>query len=276
MSVNVESIAITSIEKITIFDENDEYIGTLDDLTGATMTQDLEKVDIVGSKGAKLMQMKRNKSVTGQASNGTFNLAVAAADLGTEVKRNQTVTFRWKEILPVSNDEATLSYTPAGDAGAEIFGLYLIDNKGVCVKKFKQVTTTPATGEFRLTGKTINFFAGDIVGGTTDSGKIAVWYDRTLTNATVVSNLSDTVAKNVHMVIDCLAESKECDVYYVQIDVPKASLSGNFDIGGGDTQTMYNISWEALASKCDGATGKFWDYIVVDDEIVKAAEGSGT
>ena len=146
--------------------------------------------------------------------------------------------------------------------------MYKLNDDGITLgDKLTYVSgTTPASGKYVQDGSALTFLPADVAVGD----KIVVWYDRTVTGATRVSNLGDKVAKDVHMVIDVLAEDKACNVYYGQLDIPKAALKGTFDLGYSGSQTMQNIEWEALAVACSGSTAKFWDLLIVDDDVIES------
>lgn len=262
--ITVDNLMITSLETITAFSlGTDEYLFTLDELTEAKLTQSQDSNDIVGARGAVLGKLKTTKKVTGTATNGLLSLPALAADLGGGVKRDQSVSFRWKDVCAVASNAATLKYTPAS---SELFGVYMLNADNTLGKKFEQVSATPATGQVKVSGTTLTFFEGDL----SEGDKIVCYYDRTVTGATVVENEGGKLSKDVHMVIDALAEDTACNQYYVQIDIPKAALSGSNEIGGGDSQMMHSIEWEALASKCGGTSNRYWSYIVVDDAVIEA------
>lgn len=274
MSVTAENLAITSIEVATAFTLDDDYLFTADELNDATLSQGLEKVDITAARGAKMSQLKRNKTVTGKITNALLSLPAMAADLGTTVKRDQSSTFRWKDVLTsvadgASNTTVSLQYAPAGTVGSNIYGVYMLNTDGVTLgKEFAYASGATATADkYIVNGSALTFLLSDVPVGS----KIVVWYDRTVTGVTKIENLASTVAKDVHLVLDCLAEDKMCNVYYVQIDIPKASLNGTFDVGASDNQIMQNIEFESLAVACSGSTAKFWDMLIVDDAVIEAA-----
>ncbi len=264
MMLSVDNLMITSLETITAFTVGtDEYLFTLDELTEAKLTQSQESNDIVGARGAVLGKLKTTKKVTGSATNGLLSLPALAADVGGEVKRNQSVSFRWKDVCTVNSDAATLKYAPAS---SELFGVYKLNADNTLGARFEQVSTTPATGNVKVDNTALTFFEGDLQ----DGDRVVCYYDREISGATIVENESGKLSRDVHMVIDALAEDTSCNQYYVQIDIPKASLSGSSEIGGGDSQIMHGIEWEALASKCGGMVNKYWSYIVVDDGVIDA------
>lgn len=268
MAIRVDDITLTSIEALVAFARGSEaLLFELSEPTQFSLKQGLDKKEIVGKNGAKLGELKRNKTVTGSAANGTINLPALAADLGTTVTRDYATTYRWRETLTVNTAAVTLSYTPAGTAGSEMISVRKMVGEQATAS-YTQVTGTVATGECKLATKTLSFYASDVTNGDV----IEVWYDRSITGATVVSNVADEIAKNVHLMIYALAEDRACNVYYVLIDIPNASLGGTVEIGAGDSQVMHNIEFEALGTRCNGTTKKFWDMLVIDDEDIEAAE----
>ena len=125
-------------------------------------------------------------------------------------------------------------------------------------KKFTQVASEPQTGQFTYTpgGKTFTFFADDIEDGT----EIVAFFD-VETTATKISNDSETYSKVLNLYVDATAQDNCDNAYHVQIHIPRADFSGEFELTMGGDPSVHAIEVESLAGGCTGSTN-LWDFIV--------------
>lgn len=253
---NIGDLAITSLEKITAFEVNNgDYICTMDELQDASLANSEEKQDIVGKQGRKITSLKKNKSVTVSGTSGMISGPLLAKQVGSEFEEG-TFTVRCTDYTTVSGGKAKTEFKAAGSVGAEIHELYIRNSDGTLGKKLTQ-SAEVAVGVYKYDPSTCTLeFHTDVINGT----EIAVIYDRQVKGARL-QNLSDKYSGKATLYIDCFAEDKCANVYYVQIKIPKADFSGEFSLEMGDSQTMHNFEAEALAGAC-GSNGALWEYTV--------------
>lgn len=270
MSVNPNDLIITSLETIDAFSLQDEYLWTLDELSQAQIQNTEDTEDVTGKNGRLLKTLKRNKSVTISGTNGVISGGMMATQVGSKFVQGSDKKVRVTEFITVKESNPAAS----GDNFAS--NVLTLTNSGVyAVKKtLTDGTTTDltkvaadatlATGQYKVTGSGITFFAGDI----TDGNVLVVTYDKTVTGSSV-DNIADNehYADTVKLYINAFAEDKCGKVYRIQFYVPKADFSGSFDIELGGSQVTHAFEAKSLAGGCGALTnrGLLWTYTVFED-----------
>ena len=264
--VNVNDLTITSLEEIIAYNLGGEYLWTIDELQNTTISNTQDKVDITGKQGRKLNSLKRNKAVKVSGTNGMLSLGMIATDTGTTVVRDTTAQYKWWEIVNISDNSATTTYTAVGTVGAEIDALYIINPDGTRGAKLEQ-DANATEGKFTYTPSTKKLsFVADAYNGQ----KAVVYYTRKI-NAAVISNDSGKYSQKCTLYINALAEDKCNTVYLVQFVIPVADFSGNFDITMGDNQATHSFEAESLCSGCYGGSARLWDMVVIGENAEDAA-----
>lgn len=261
--MNVNDIAITSLETITAFDVvSGAYKFTLDELQNATIANSQETADVTGKGGRKLTTLKRNKAVTVSGNNGLVSGGLLEAQVGTEFAHKATEVL-WTDYLTVSSNAATTSYKAVGTTGAEIDTLYIKNADGTLGSQLEQASTA-ASGKFAYAPatKALTF------SGVTDGTEIVVFYNRKIT-ADVLENESDKYSGKCALYIDALGEDKCANVYRVQFFVPKADFSGEFSIELGGDQAVHAFEAQAEAGACGSAAG-LWTYTIFGADTADA------
>lgn len=253
--VNTDRLIITSLDQMTFFNNASQVEFIMDELQDTTISNAQEKVDITGRNGAKIAQLKRNKTVTITANNGFVVGGGLAAQTGADVEQGQ-YNIRTYEIVTVNSNAATIEGTPAGSTGAEIVDLYVRNANGSQGKRFTQDATASATGKFAYSEKAITFFEGDLE----DGDVVVVWYDMQ-TQAARIINDSKRYSKTLRGYIDITCTDNCDNEYHGQIYIPRADFSGEFDIAMGTDATVHALSIEALADTCTG-TGNLWEWYI--------------
>lgn len=253
--VNVNDIAITSIETITAFDVlTGAYLFTLDEIQDASIAQGEEKTEVTGKQGRVLTYLKRNKSVTISGNNGFLSGGLLELQTGSSFE-NKTTEVLWTDYLTVNSNAATTTYKAVGTTGAEISAIYVKNADQTLGAELEQAATA-ASGKFTYdpTTKALKF------SGIADGTEIVVLYTRKIT-ADVLVNESDSYSKKATLYVDLLGEDKCANVYRIQIYMPKADFSGEFSLDMGDSQTAHAFEAESLAGAC-GAGSNLWTYTV--------------
>lgn len=256
--MKITDLAITSLETITVFDTNGDYLFTLDELQNATLNQGQEKVDITGKQGRKITSLKRNKTVTVSGTNGLVSTGLLEMQTGGEFVDGEGLVL-WPDEITATAAGTTINttYTPVGAAGAEIIALYKKDENGVLGKKYEQGKTDGEGDALAADGFT--FADGVITLGESveKDAEFVAYYNRKIAQALTLENISDKYSKKGKVYIDAMAEDKCANVYRVQYFIPKADFNGEFEQTLGDDQTVHAFEIEALAGGCDGVNGFF-------------------
>lgn len=253
--MNINDLAITSLETISVFDiATGNFKFALDELQDFTLEQTQDSTDITGKQGRKITTLDRNKAVTISGTNGLVSGGLLELQTGGTFE-NKTTEVMWNDYLTVASNKATTTWKAVGTTGAEIEALYVRNTDGTLGDELTQASTA-ASGKFAYApaSKELTF------SGLTDGTEVVVYYKRKIT-ADVLDNKSDVYSGKAMVYVDALAEDKCSNVYRVQFFIPKAKFSGEFSLELGDDQTVHAFDAEALAGSC-GAGGKLWSYTV--------------
>lgn len=256
MAVNTDRLIIISLDQMMCFNNANELEFVMDELQDTTISNAQENVDITGRNGAVIAQLKRNKTVSITGNNGFLVGGGLAAQTGADVEQG-TFTIRMSEVLTVNSNAVTLSGDPAGEAGAEILAVYKRNENGTMGDKFEQDVTASA-GKFEYSEKTITFSSGELQ----DGDQVVVWYDQE-TEAAKIVNDSKRYSKTLRMYIDATAKDNCDNEYHVQIQIPRADFSGEFDIAMGSDATAHSWTVNCLADTCSGS-GNLWEFYVFE------------
>lgn len=276
-AINVQDIAITSLETITAFgigDRSGEYLFTLDELQNVSIANGQEKVDITGRGGRKLTSLKRNKTVTISGANGMVSGGLFEMQTGGKFA-NATTEVMWRDYLTVKTGlTCNTKYVAIGSvdpvsgepANDNIEHLYVLNDDGTINKKLEQDDTV-ATGKFTYSTETkaLTFSENDVSVGT----EILVLYTRKILANTLVNDSTDYSGK-CEMYIDAIGEDKCANLYHIQFFIPKADFNGEFTFEMGDNQSVHNFEAEALSGAC-GSGGKLWTYTIFGAEAPDVA-----
>ena len=273
-ALQVADLTITELQTITAFGigaDSGDYLFTLDELQDTTLSQSEEITEITGRGGRRLASLKQNKTVTISGTSGLMSAGLLEMQTGGEFT-DGTYTIKRTEYVGVNTTTyaGTLEHALKNTTVPKVYGR---NAKGVAIKELTYQTSgdTPTTGKFLLdtdsAGKNIvKLYSADV--GTADdkvSSLLVVYESEISTGAYQLKNDSDKFASKCALYIDCIAEDKCANTYRVQIYIPKADFSGEFDISLGGDQTVQAFSAEALAGGYCGAdtsAGTLWTWTV--------------
>ena len=254
---NIGDLMVTSLDTITAMSlSGDELLAILDELQNATISNTEDTQDITGKNGRKLNTLKRNKGVKISGTNGLLSSGLMAVQVGGEFAEKAKASVQWTERVAVTGGKAATTYKAVGTTGAEIMAVYMANADGSAGTKLTQ-DAAAAEGKFAYKPDTKELsFHTDVADGT----EVIVIYMRNV-KAGVLSNNSNKFAKKAHLFVDATAEDRCGNVFHVQIEVPKADFSGQFDMAFGDNQATHAFEAVSLAGAC-GAGGNLWNYTV--------------
>ncbi len=266
-AIQVPDLAITELQTITAFglgDNAGDYLFTLDELQDVTLSQAEESTEITGRGGRRLATLKQNKTVTISGTSGLYSAGLLELQTGGNFAKSTTATVKRTEYLPVVSNTVTLNYTPSGAIDA----VYVRDDSGI-VSKVLTVTSASSVsaGNYKINAGSSSTPTTLTLAEADAASSVIVVYNSTVTG-NVLTNDSGTFAQKAALYIDALAEDKCANTYRVQIYIPKADFSGEFDIALGGDQTVQAFSAEALAGSfcgADATAGTLWTWTVFTD-----------
>jgi hypothetical protein len=255
----VNDIAITSLETITGFDIiTGDLLFVLDELTDATISNTEDKQEVTGRHGHKITNLKRNKGVTINGTNGIVSGGLIATQTGG-VFQNTTTQIMWADYLTVNGyHTATTNFIAVGTSGAEIEELYIRNADGTLGTKFTQGSSVGSRVFTYDTSTKVITFNSAITEGT----EIVAYYKRNITANTIDNNV-DSYSKKCVIYVDALGEDKCSNVFRIQFYIPKADFTGQFDFEMGDNQTAHDFEAESLTGACvAGRRDILWTYTI--------------
>jgi len=241
-----------------------DVLGTVSDLQTMSMDNAQENVYSMGGAGNPYISaFSHSKRVTGTAVAGTFDNRIIALITGSNISTGAvTVPLPYEDVI-IGTDEATISYTPVGEADSEILTVEILGNSGVSETLTQGAIA--ATGVFAYATKALTFFADDY-----DDGTIArVYYDiTTAATANSIVNKSDKESSTVRLEMKSLVKDANDNEYMALIIVYKAKLTGNWTLGTGaaDDPAVLDVSFEGL--KKSAYETDFWNMVVYDGSTV--------
>ena len=266
---SIGDLMLTSLEKAEFYTLGaQDFMFALEDLQDWTVTGAQTTNTINGARGVPLAAIKSQKGVTGSMTNGVLSLPALAADVGGEVAYSDSVTIRWTDVVTMTSaTSATINYTPAA---GYIYLVALQNEDGTIGKRFTLAKGgTPEAGQYTINTKSLTFSADDSI---PTNAKLVVKYDRSMSNAAVMTNPGDTFSKDATMIATFIGEDKACNQYLVQATFNKVSLDGAMTWGAGDEAKTYDLAWTAYANRCSGSANQFYSIVIVSDDDVDAAE----
>ena len=262
--ITLADLTPTSVETITAFDMNGDFLFTLDELQSVTIGHSEDTVEITGRQGRLLNTLKRNKAVTLSGNNGMVSMGMLGAQIGADVTSG-TTTYLHNERLTVNSDKATTTYKAVGTAGKEIVAVRLMN--GDALGTVMEQASTAAAGKFAYnpTSKQLTFNDGELPDGT----EIAVFYNRKI-NANTLTNPSDKYGYKAEIFLDVIMEDMCSKVYRVQFHFFRMDFNGTFDLEFGENQAVHAFEANSLSTGCN-SKGELWEATIFESDTADAA-----
>ncbi len=262
--ITLADLTPTSVETITAFDMNGDFLFTLDELQSVTIGHSEDTVEITGRQGRLLNTLKRNKAVTLSGNNGMVSMGMLGAQIGADVTSG-TTTYLHNERLTVNSNKATTTYKAVGTAGKEIVAVRLMN--GDALGTVMEQASTAAAGKFAYnpTSKQLTFNDGELPDGT----EIAVFYNRKI-NANTLTNPSDKYGYKAEIFLDVIMEDMCSKVYRVQFHFFRMDFNGTFDLEFGENQAVHAFEANSLSTGCN-SRGELWEATIFESDTADAA-----
>lgn len=235
------------------------YLGTASELQDMKISNSQDEVYALGKNEAKLSAFGKNKGVTLSGTSGQFEQFLLGLQSGSGVIVGDS-TFEKSETLLVEADNTVkIKYKATA-----IKSVAIVTANGNVTSTLEEAVSA-STGKFAFATATgIITFDVDVTEGT----KVKVIYDTVAKDAMKITNDSKTFSKIVSItgntvVVDGCSNTE----YLAQLVMPKAKVSGTYDIDLNGEPAVQSFEIEALTG-C-GQTN-LWDLVIVDDEAFTA------
>lgn len=230
------------------------YLGTASELQEMTISNSQDEVYALGKNEAKLSAFGKSKGVTLSGTSGQFEQFLLGLQSGSGVTVGNA-TYEQSETLTVG-DSHTAKIKYKADAIKSV--AIVTANGNVASTLEEAVSASEGKFAFAKSTGTITFHT-DVAKGT----KVKVLYDTVAKDAVKITNDSKTFSKVVSItgntvVVDGCSNTE----YLAQLVMPKAKISGTYDIALNGEPAVQSFEIEALTG-C-GQTN-LWDLIIVDD-----------
>jgi hypothetical protein len=235
----------------------------LDSLKTSGLENTSEIVYVQGGSGnPKLVGFSGSRAARFTLQDALFSNDMIAMMLGTDVVTG-AVPVTVNEALTVTSNAATLEYTPTTTGALKSVNKLLAD--GTISDPLIYTASTPTTGQYKVTGKSISLFAGDVATG----GKILAYYETTAgADTKQLKAQTNKFAGSYKLILDVLVRDffTKQD-FYAQIVIPSAKIEDSFNLTmapDGDPSVL-DIPMEALA--VPGTKDLYTMYIFDESEL---------
>ena len=268
MDFDVKNLVIDRCKRLTGFRKDGTIKYSLTQVQDLSLAITGDQTDAVDNVGTTIMSFQRAKTATLSGSNALFDIALLAAQSGTEV---QVATATKKFLVPFADyidvttaDTATLTRIPVVMPG-DTFAVKVIAkiNGDDTIGQQFTAAAVAATGEFSLAGKIATFEAGEVNVG--DKLYALYWYeaDDTANNSAVMveANAKDWALPG--QVIGEIVAFDPCDeeqVIGVIVDCPSGRLSVDADLTFG-TEMEHPFEIQLSQKYCDSSKVLFRVYV---------------
>ena len=209
--------------------------------------------------GIRIALLDRSKAATVTWTNGLIVTNGIAAQVGAtieEASEDTPIVAPAIDLIKLTSaTTATLPHTPAN----QNVKIYKVGSTGGQGEKLTLAADAPETGEFSIAGTTVTFADGDFAAG--DS--VFAIYDYEAVVGKKISNKADEFTRNVRVVVEILVRDV-CDdkIYISRMVLPRAKLSGNFDIALGEASN-HPFEAAALIDLCS-VDQTLWDWFICE------------
>ncbi|KAF6626945.1 hypothetical protein H6F38_23090 [Paenibacillus sp. EKM208P] len=173
-----------------------------------------------------------------------FTNEVIAMMTGNDIKSGQ-VPIKYRDVLEVNGDKATLKFTPATPVNG-LNSVYTLTTDQVHEEEIEFSTGTLGTKQYTITGKELSFKAGEFADGT----KIVAYYTtQSGTSAKQITISSDKFAGSYELILDCLIRdtvTKQDFAAQIQIFDAKMEDNWNLTMAAEGDPSVFDIPIEIL------------------------------
>lgn len=265
MAIDTSKFAVQQIFTVDAFNlETGELEARFEDLKTSTLSNNGTVVYAQGGVGnPKIIGFSHSKESTLEIESAVISGGALGIQTGSGlIDLTETTLIPFDEVVTVSDNAATTTYTATGTTGEEIGFAYVLAEDGSIAKTLTQAATAESAGKFTYTtaGKKLTFFTGDVPNGS----QVLVVYYPTASSAYQINNSTEVFAQNVRLHCRTLFRDTCTGKDYVGVLViykAKAGEEWSFELSADGDPAVHSISFEALKS-CASPT--LWDIFIYD------------
>lgn len=214
---NVESVQLFDTVTGVLFAES--Y-----NLKTAPVNQSVDMNYAAGGQGnSRIAVFKSNKNIEIPISNALFDVILLGEQSGGSEEVAANITY---DVIYTTTtvDEADVDYALATNGNITVHEVTAADDKTL-VRNFTKVASSPATGEYSITGTVITFFAGDVPIGSF----IRVIQDvTTIQSINVITSYANQFAGTYKAVLIAPVEDLVTSKTYIgEVTIYRANISEN-------------------------------------------------
>ena len=166
-----------------------------------------------------------------------------------------------KETLTVESNSATITGTPKEGT----LGVAILNSDNSFGQSFKATSTTPKTGEYQLSGKTITFYAGDIK----DNTKIMACFLETSESTFTFSVPATAINRGLEFFADTITTNRETLVdSFMQLQVFSCATQNNSTLTFSATDpSEITLTLDVLADPSqldERGKPKLFDFVMIE------------
>lgn len=235
-NVDFDKIIMLGIEEVYAFDRSTgELKFAFDQIKSGELTGNNDVTYAEGKRGVRLATLKSNKTSGFNCENGYVVYSALATQMGAKIEEaseEAKIRVVRAELLAAADGKVTLSAAPADDS------LKVYETNSDKTKKAVVVGATNADKVVTIPDAT----AGEIY--------LCV-YDEEVTVAKRVVNDGESFADDVKLVINMLGQDIcTSQQYLIQCVMPKASISGEWNMSLGNDPAVHSFNAEAMLDVC--------------------------
>lgn len=246
-TVDFDKIVLLGIEEVYGFSRKDKsLLFAFDQPKSGELTGNNDVTYAEGKRGVRLATLKNNKTTGFSCENGYVVYSALAHQWGAEVEE--------------ATDEAPVKIRRIefhkGAASVELDARYAIEGLQVYLAnedrtKKEQVAVTSNTADSAAEGSTAKITTVTMPTDVDADAQYMFVYDELVHVAKRIVNSSEKFAEDVELVINMLGQHI-CDEtqYLIQCRMPKASVSGEWNLSLGSDPAVHNFSAEAMYDVC--------------------------
>lgn len=259
--MDINNLIIDRILKgVMVNTADNSVLWSVNQITNPSLSCTAESTDAVDMMGSPIMTFDRSKKAEFSAENSIFDLALAAAQFGTEkqlASASSKMIVPTFETLKVKGATVTLKHKPTDI----LTSIYLVKPDTTLGTKFVNGSEASETVFVHAADQT----TVTVPTGLKDGAELFVVYEYETESAVIVDNSAVNFPKSGKFIMEILG----CDVcdatklIHAYVEFPKAKLSSEVDMTF-TTEGTHNFKITCLPDFCDSEKRLF--RIVVPDE----------
>jgi len=177
-----------------------------------------------GTGNAKLAGFSSNREAKINLESASFDNRAIALMTGNGLLTSSSPIWK-REVLIVTTNAATLTYTPVSTTGA-LIAVFKMNADGTEGTELNFTASTVATGQYTHgSAKSLGFFSGDLANG---SSIIVYYLTNTDATAQTITISSDKFAGSFKLILDAIVRGNDKIDYLAQYEFPTVKMEDSF------------------------------------------------